>query len=179
MVLLQLHTAMRPDEVTIIRLCDIDQSDEVWTYIPHTHKTEHYDHTRAVYLGPACQAILRPWLDRPDDVYLFSPREVVAAARAKRRKVPSTAPEKFKYDRAPREHYDDESYCRAIKKACQRAGVPNWTPNQLRHTAATYIRETYGLEAAKIILGHQSAVTTEIYAEKDAKIAKNIMKKIG
>ncbi len=179
MATLQLHTAMRPDEVTIMRKCDIDFSDEVWTYVPQAHKTEHHDLSRKIYLGPACQAELAPWLDRPDDTYLFSPREVVAALRARRRKTPSQKPEKFKYDRSPRECYDDETYCRAVKRGCLRAEVPVWTPNQLRHTAATFIRETYGLEAAKIILGHHSAVTTEIYAEKDAKIAKNIMREIG
>ena len=179
MVLLQLHTAMRPDEVTIMRKCDIDFSDDVWTYAPRGHKTEHHGLSRPVYLGPKCQAFLEPWLDRPEDAYLFSPREVVAATRARRRKSPKSGPEKLNYKSGPREHYDDETYCRAVKRGCERAGVQKWTPNQLRHTAATYIRETYGLEAAKIILGHQSAVTTEIYAERDAKVAKNIMKEIG
>lgn len=180
MVQLQLHTAMRPDEVTIIRQCDIDQTDEVWIYTPCEHKTEHHDIDRVVYFGPKCQELLKPWFDRPDDHYLFSPKEVVAAIRARRRKTPLEKPERFNYDRAPRDHYDDESYCRAIKRACLRAGVPKWTPNQIRHEVATSVRKTYGLEASKLICGHKSAVTTEShYAERDMDIVVNIMKEIG
>jgi site-specific recombinase XerD len=58
----------------------------------------------------------------------------------------------------------------------------HWFPYQLRHNAATYLREQYGLEMARIILGHSSAVTTEIYAEVDYKKAEQIMqnlRKIG
>lgn len=179
MVQLQLHTAMRPDEVTIMRLCDIDQSGDIWMFVPQAHKREHHELPRPIFLGPRSQQLMQPWLDRPGQAYLFSPQEVVAASLARRRKSDKNTPAKFNYRNAPRDCYDDETYCRAVKRACKRAGVPTWTPNRLRHTAATYIRETYGLEAAKIILGHQSAVTTEIYAEKDAKIAMNIMKEIG
>ena len=181
MVLLQLHSAMRPDEVTIMRPCDIDQSDEIWVYIPYEHKTENHEIDRFVYLGPKCQESLKPWLNRGDMDYLFSPREVVMATRARRRKnpKPTDKSDKVAYRHGPREHYNDESYCRAVKRACERAGVPVWTPNQLRHTAATFIRKTYDLETAKIILGHQSVATTEIYAEKDAQTAKATMKEIG
>lgn len=179
MVQLQLHAAMRPDEVTIIRPGDIDQSQDTWVYRPDAHKTENHDIDRIVPLGPKCRELLKPWLDRAEDQYLFSPKEVVAATRARMRKEPTTTPEKLSYKRAPRDHYDDETYCRAVKRACKRAGVPIWTPNQLRHTAATFIREKYGLEAAKIILGHQSAVTTEIYAEKDLQAAMKIVETIG
>jgi len=101
------------------------------------------------------------------------------AARKRHRRSTAPKKEKLNYARAPREHYDDKTYCRAVKRVCERFGIPKWTPNQLRHTAGTYIREVYGLESAKIILGHQSMATTEIYAEKDAKIAIKIMKEIG
>ena len=54
-----------------------------------------------------------------------------------------------------------------------------WHPNQLRHTAATRIRAAYGIELARIILGHSSAVTSEIYAEIDREKAKEVMEKMG
>jgi len=181
MVLLQLHSAMRPDEVTIMRPCDIDRSEEIWVYTPHEYKTENHEIERTVYLGPKCQEYLKPWLDRGETEYLFSPREVVIAGRAKRRTKTATSEKSVKvaYQKGPREHYDDESYCRAVKRACLRAGVTVWTPNQLRHTAGTFIRKTYDLETARIILGHTSVATTEIYAERDAEAAKNTMKEIG
>lgn len=81
--------------------------------------------------------------------------------------------------RPPREHYDDESYCQAVERGCKRAGVPKWTPGQLRHNAGTAIRREYGLEAARLILGHRSAVTSEIYAKKDMAEAIRIMQEIG
>jgi integrase len=54
-----------------------------------------------------------------------------------------------------------------------------WRPNQLRHTAATRIRKRHGIEMARIILGHSTAFTTEIYAEADQKKATVIMGKMG
>jgi site-specific recombinase XerC len=54
-----------------------------------------------------------------------------------------------------------------------------WHPNQLRHNAATRIRSACGIEAARIILGHSSAVTSEIYAEIDQEKAREIMSKLG
>ncbi len=36
----------------------------------------------------------------------------------------------------------------AIIRGCRRASVPNWSPNQLRHAAATEIRAKYGIEGA-------------------------------
>jgi integrase len=179
MVQLQLFTGMRPDEVTILRLCDIDRSGEIWVYTPQAYKTEHLDLSRKVYFGPKCQELLKDWLGRPEEGYLFSPREVALAARKRHRRSTKPVAEKLDYSRAPRDHYDDKTYCRAVKRVCKRFGIPPWTPNQLRHTAGTYIREVYGLEAAQTILGHQSMTTTEIYAEKDAKIAIKIMKESG
>ena len=59
------------------------------------------------------------------------------------------------------------------------AVIPHWHPNQLRHTAATMIRKEFGLEAAQVILGHSKADTTQIYAERDAAKAIEIIRKIG
>ena len=57
--------------------------------------------------------------------------------------------------------------------------LPHWHPNQLRHTAATIIRRDYGLEAAQVILGHSKADVTQIYAERDAAKAIEVVRKIG
>ncbi len=46
-------------------------------------------------------------------------------------------------------------------------------------TAGTKIRAAYGIEAARVILGHASVGTSEIYAEIDREKAKEIMKKLG
>jgi site-specific recombinase XerC len=57
--------------------------------------------------------------------------------------------------------------------------IPHWHPNQLRHTAATMIRRDYGLEAAQVILGHSKADVTQIYAERDAAKAIEVIRNIG
>jgi integrase len=54
-----------------------------------------------------------------------------------------------------------------------------WSPNQLRHNAATYLRKQFGIEAARVILGHSSAAVTEIYAELDYAKAADIMAQVG
>jgi site-specific recombinase XerC len=57
--------------------------------------------------------------------------------------------------------------------------LEHWSPNQLRHTAATIIRERFGLEAAQVILGHSELTVTQVYAEMDQKKAIEIALKIG
>ncbi len=54
-----------------------------------------------------------------------------------------------------------------------------WTPNQLRHSRATLIREEYGIEAAQVVLGHSDCEITRVYAERDFAKAAGIMSVIG
>ena len=81
--------------------------------------------------------------------------------------------------RLPRDAYDTNSFRRAIERACKAAKTDAWAPNQLRHAAATRIRREEGLEAARVVLGHTSAETTEIYAERDQLRAIEVMAKLG
>lgn len=55
----------------------------------------------------------------------------------------------------------------------------HWHPNQLRHTYATGVRKQFGLEAAQVLLGHNSADVTQIYAERDMVRAAAVASKIG
>jgi integrase len=73
---------------------------------------------------------------------------------------------------------------RERRKAAEEAGeeptlLPLWSPNRLRHSAATKIRAVYGLEAVQTVLGHASMNTSEIYAEKNAELAKTVALRIG
>jgi integrase len=54
-----------------------------------------------------------------------------------------------------------------------------WSPNQLRHSRATAIREQFGIEAAQTVLGHSDPRVTEIYAERNFGMAQRIMREIG
>jgi integrase len=187
MTQLQLLTGMRAGEVMVMRGLDLHMSGLVWTYTPRQHKNRHRGVDRIIYLGPRSQEIIRPFLTTNLEAYLFSPRSYVEALHAKRavlRKTKRTPSEKSRQRKAqpqrrPAERYDRRSYRQAIIRACQAAKVPRWSPLQLRHTAATLIRMKYGVEAAKVILGHTRVETSQIYAERDLHKAQEIMREIG
>ena len=60
----------------------------------------------------------------------------------------------------------------------ERGGKPDllekWGPNRLRHSAATDIRRHFGLEAAQVALGHAQADVTQVYAERDLRLAAEV-----
>ena len=105
----------------------------------------------------------------------------------------------------PGERYTTDSYRRAIHRACDKA-FPHpklgyatksfftdgqmaelrtwqtqyrWSPNRLRHTAATEIRRDFGLEAAQVILGHSQANVMQVYAERDLAKGVEVARQIG
>jgi integrase len=153
MVRVQRLIGGRPQDVFNMRLCDIDRSGEIWKYAPFTHKTKKRGKIRELPIGPRAQAILQKYIEQSND------------------------PEQFLFLR-PKNRYYDRWYANAILFACKRAGVPRWTPNQLRHTAGTEIRNKFRLEYAQVVLGHANARTTEIYAkvcfDKAAQVAREI-----
>ena len=101
--------------------------------------------------------------------------------------------------------YSVAAYRRAIHRGCDRAfphpalsaspkakltaeqlaalkkwqSAHRWSPNQLRHSAATRIRREFGLEASQVILGHASAAVTQVYAERDAAKGIEVARRIG
>jgi integrase len=54
-----------------------------------------------------------------------------------------------------------------------------WSPNQLRHSFATEVRKTHGLEAAQVLLGHARADVTQVYAERNHTLATKVASEIG
>lgn len=186
MIQVQILTGARPGEVCAMTGAAIDDSSEVWTYAPASHKTEHHGRERLLFIGPKAQAALRPFLKDDPLLPLFSPAEARAEHNARRRasrkvKVwPShekNRPGNGVQDLA--KPYSESSYRNAIRRACERAGIPTWHPNQLRHNAATELRKTFGIEAARTVLGHTSLSVTEIYAEVDRGKARDAMKEVG
>ena len=75
--------------------------------------------------------------------------------------------------------YSTASYRKAIHRACKRVGVTAWHPHQLRHNAATELRRQFGLEVARLILGHATIEMSAHYAEADVSKARTAMKKFG
>ncbi len=189
MVELQAFTGMRPGEVCGLRPCDVDREGEVWTFRPSRHKTQHHGRERVVYLGPRAQAVLSAYIDnRPAESPCFSPAEAEAdrlAARHAGRRTPRSCGNRPGTNRRknpkrrPGDRYDSRSYAQAIRYACVKAGVAPWSPNRLRHSAASAIRKGFGLEAAQVSLGHAAADVTQVYAERDADLARRVAAEIG
>jgi integrase len=187
LVRVQLLTGCRAGEAMVMRAMDLTTSGEVWAYRPGSHKNKHRGLDRVIYLGPQAQAVVRPFLTTDLQACIFSPRRYVEAMHARRaerrvtRRTPSELLRKRKEKplRKPAERYDRRSYRQAIVRACTKANVPAWSPLQLRHTAATLIRAKYGVEAAKVILGHARIESSQLYAERDLGRAEKIMAEIG
>jgi len=204
MVRFQRITGARPAEVCILRPVDLDRSKSVWTYRPAVHKTEHLDRERIICIGPRAQAILEPYLGRSANSYCFSPCDAEEQRRAiqhAQRRVPlkyGNRPgtnRKKRPRRKPGASYTTDSYRRAIHRAVDAANkqrqtnaeaqgleyepIPQWSPNQLRHAAATELRRRFGIEASRVVLGHSEVETTQIYAERDLELAKKIAKELG
>lgn len=158
MALLQLASGMRPGEVCgLVREC-LDtvglsiEGNTVWVYRPKLHKTLHHGIKRQIPLGPAAQAVLRPFLERTGAIF------TMARGGA----------------------YRTSSYAEEIRQACRKAGVPNWSPQQLRKAAATHIHEYADLDTARATLGHQtSKVTREVYAKADLRLAARSAARMG
>jgi len=200
---LQLLTAARSGELVMMRPCDIDMSDKIWLYRPAQHKTAHHGFNRMIYIGPLGQDILRPFLRRPANSYCFSPAELMAQHRLERAQQ-RTTPQKYgngpgtnikeSHQRQPGKHYTPTGLGHAVAKAIKKAFRPegmsdekfskwkpsqHWHPHQLRHNAATFLRKEFGLETARIILGHRSAAITEVYAEMDQQKAMEAIVRVG
>ena len=194
MVRVQRLCAMRPQDVCNLRSVDIDRSSDVWLYRPFTHKTAYLGEVLVKYIGGTAQGILLPYLREKEscpEAFLFSPKDTMrdrAVALRKNRKTlnrrgtvqPSQQNRKKPNpQKQPGDQYSTASYNRATATACQKAGVPHWHANQIRHLAATEIRKKHGLEISQVLCGHKHASTTEIYAEVDFEKAAKVAREIG
>ena len=191
MVRVQRLTGMRPGEVCSMTTGEIDMSGAVWLYRPGSHKTEHHDIERVIAIGPRAQSVIGPYLRKELDQPIFSPAESerrrFEALKASSNSHPSCnksrdaarANSRRKRQRPPSEWYTSTSYRRAIVRAAERAGVGAWSPNQLRHTRATELRKSYGIDAAGAVLGHTRLETSQIYAERSLELATRIAGEIG
>jgi integrase len=188
MVEVQRLTGMRPGEVCQMHWRDIDTSSDVWVFHPVQHKTAWRGKERVVFIGPKARAILTGYANNNPDAYLFSPREAVEQLHRERAEKRTTkyyasrqGGQQRKADpkRKPKDKYTVTAYGQAVRRACRKAGIPIWKPNQLRHTTGTEVRKVYGVEAAQVILGHSKADVTQVYAERDQELARRVAGEIG
>ena len=162
------YTAMRPFEVCDMRPYDILTDDpDCWIYIPGrdvsplgNHKTTRFERLRVIPLTGEPQNILKPRIkDFDSKDYIFKPSEATTVITKKLRMK-----------------YDHNTYCRACKRGCKRAGVDIFVPYDLRRSAATGTRSILGKEAAKVLLGHTKTDTTDIYLLEEVQEAIKVAK---
>jgi integrase len=187
MIEVQRLTGMRPGEVCVMRACDIDMSGDVWTYRPRRHKMAHRGRDRVVCLGPLAQQVVKQFLTLDTQAPLFSPKRAMDQRSLRLREArqspvqPSQQNRRLRRPkRRPGEFYRVSAYAHAIRRGCEAAAVPTWSPNRLRHSRATELRKQFGIEAARVALGHSDGtLTAEVYAEADHGLALKIAREVG
>jgi integrase len=204
MVRFQRLVGCRPAEVCSLRPCDVDTSGDVWVFRPASHKTEHHGRERRIYIGPQAQDVLRPYLLRDKETCCFTPADSEKKRRAaihERRVTPMSCGNrpgtnvKRRPKRRLKDRYNKDSYANAIRRGCKKAcPAPEslsdaeardwdkahcWAPNRLRHSVATKLRASYGIDAAQTVLGHADPKVTLTYAERDYALAARIMREVG
>ena len=188
MVRFQRATGCRPAEVCALRPCDVDRSGDVWKYRPAQHKTAHHGKERTIFIGPKAQAVLLRYLVRDPEAFCFRPCDSETKRRQQLHSLRTTplscgnrpgTNKRRKPKRTPGDRYVTCSYAAAVRRGCDKASVDRWSPNRLRHTAATEIRREFGLEAAQVILGHAAVGVTQVYAERDMAKGADVARRIG
>ncbi len=167
MVQVQRLTGMRPGEVCGLTADEIDRDGlridgvPIWIYRPSQHKTAYRGKRKAVAIGPQAQAVLLPFLEN------CQPGQRVFRPNMVRRDCG--------------DRYTTASYGHRIRVVCERHGIPVFSPNQLRHSAATKVRHTFDLDSARAVLGHERGQesTTLIYASEDLQRAARVALQIG
>ena len=178
MIRVHVATGMRPSELCNMRPCDIDRTGVEWMYRPELHKTKNKGKGRAIpILGDAKEAVI-DYINRDTKSYCFAPSEAVAWQQATKRSGRKSKVQPSQESRAkvspqvqPGDRYTQDSYRRAIARACERAKVAKWFPYQLRHLNLTEIRDALGVEHAQAMGGHSRIDMTEVYAKQSERRA--------
>lgn len=131
-------------------------------------ETAHHGIRKAVPIVGYARDVLIDYMNRDRESYCFTPTESDEWFRAMKRSKRITP---AKYDKRPRKgtqqknrFYDSGSYRQAVQRATKRAGVPKWTPAQIRHTTATDITEAIGIEGLSALLDHTTIGVPRHYA---------------
>lgn len=185
MVIVQYLCGMRPQDICRLNLAEINRSSEVWIYSPAAHKNAHRQQSLVKAIPPVAQKFLTPWLDIDPNSPIFATCDSLRYWREKTwsKNTRTQRVKEPKTTYATRKSFTSRAYGRAIELGVRKANeaglsVPHWTPNQLRHSIGSHVREESGLEAAQLVLGHKNADVTQIYAETSQKNLKAISREL-
>ena len=165
MIEVQLLTGMRPMEVVRLTPSHITPGRD-GVHIFHARGTAakllHRRVRRMIPIGPKAWEILEARRPADPTAPYFRPSD----ARREREALGTLTPG----PRVRPDRYTSGMYGRAVARACKRAKLPRWAPNQLRHVAATDLAMSEGLEVARLVLGHSKPSMTANYVHApDAK----------
>jgi len=148
-VRLLLLSGARAGEILGMRKGEITYRDDgLWVLHVQDHKTAWRGNDRRVYFDKEAQAVLRPWLPLDPSAYVFRPTR-----------------------RKGKNSFNSNDLAAAVWRAWRKAGVPRWHVHQLRHNAATRFEQLYGIQVARVLLGHTSATMTHRYVHPDERAA--------
>ena len=183
LIQLQLLTGARVGELVRLRPIDLDTSGDVWTATISDHKTAHHGSDRTIYFGPRlsrssgfscpdgrltlpCSA-----LAKPSGSVRSRPRPIDGPASGRHPVRPTAASAITTRPTA---------FGGAVHRACEAAGIDQWSPHRLRHNAASRLRRDFGIDLAQTILGHRlGSAIKEIYAEANVAKAIEVIGKVG
>lgn len=165
----------RGAEARLMRVRDVDlladPDGRLWLYRTDLAKTEEAvpaGQELTYWVGPAAQTILRPRLRGRDPAeYVFPGPAGHARTGVKKR------------------HWTKDSYKNAVERACVAAGVPAWTPRQIRAGRADAVRLAEhaagrpGREAAQALLGHRQISTTDEHYLQRLELARQVAGRLG
>lgn len=124
--------------------------------------------------------------ERPEDEFVFRPEDSVAWHTVNNEKYSQWT------NRRMSDHFTPNTLRQAVLRAqAHKAGIKPgrklptkkmfldkgwdpWTVYQLRHAAATELRQTYTIEHVRAYLGHSTLDATQIYTEHDLAAARKI-----
>ena len=123
---------------------ELSVSQSKWPSRLHDQRSRHLP--RRVQFLAEHREILSPVQAREERFAIWRSlrKSKVTPSQMNRRKPVETLRKK------PQPLFTDDGYAAVVRRACMRAEVEPWHPNQLRHTFATEVRAQYGIEAAQV-----------------------------
>lgn len=131
-----LFTAQRVETALSVCVEEIDQKQKPWRYTPKQHKGTWRGQKLEILIGPRARSVLEKVLKKVKTGYLFPGRSMV----------------KGKAYKGPRQH---AGYRDVLETLCRKLDMPHYTPRQIRHSAATWLR-SHGVDEGIVgaIMGH-------------------------
>lgn len=120
----------------------LDVRGRPWIYRPK-HKGTWRRRPRLIPIGKRARAVLLPFLELRGPGVVFTTKRGTA--------------------------FNTTSYGHEVTRQCIAAGVPHWSPNQLRHLAGTLANARRG--PVSQVLGHSDARTSRRYVHDDVEQA--------